>query len=83
MEAAKPEQKAERWQTIVGPVFQAIWPLDIELQSHASTFKLAQILTATGEAFPEAAEVITRLARPERWASGMCRGAVLRWREWA
>jgi hypothetical protein len=65
MEAATSEQKAERWRTIIGPVFQAIWPLDVELQSHASTFKLAQILMATGEAFPEAAEVIIPFIRPD------------------
>lgn len=65
MEAAKPEQKTERWRTIVGPVFQGIWPLDIELQSHASTFQLAKILRATGEAFPEAADVIIPFIQPD------------------
>jgi len=35
------------------------------MQSHASTFKLAQILMATGEAFPEAAEVIIPFIRPD------------------
>jgi len=65
MEAATPEQKAERWRAIVGPVFQAIWPLDLELQSHHSTFKLAQILKATGESFPEAADVIIPFIRPD------------------
>ena len=65
MEGAKPEERAERWRTIVGPVFQAIWPLDVELQSHATTFKLTQILKATGDAFPEAADVIIPLIRPD------------------
>lgn len=65
MEKAKSEEKIERWRTIVGPVFQAIWPLDVELQSHRSTFKLVQILRATGDAFPEAADVIIPLIRPD------------------
>jgi hypothetical protein len=65
MERAKPEEKVTRWRTIIGPVFQAIWPLDVELQTQASTFKLAQILMATGEAFPEAADVIIPFIRPD------------------
>lgn len=65
MEAAKPEEKAERWRTIVGPVLQAIWPLDVELQSHLSTFKLVQILKATGDAFPAAADAIIPLIRSD------------------
>jgi hypothetical protein len=52
MEQAKPESKLTHWRTVVEPVFQAIWPLDLELQTPASTFKLAQILRATGDAFP-------------------------------
>lgn len=65
MEAAKPEEKVERWQTIVGPVLQAIWPIDVDLQSNSANFKLVQILKATGEAFVEAAEVIVPLIRPD------------------
>lgn len=65
MEAAKPEEKVKLWRTIVGPVFQEIWPLDVELQSNASTFKLVQILRASGEAFPEAADIIIPMIRPE------------------
>ncbi len=65
MAGGTPEQKAVRWQTVVGPVFQAIWPLDVELQTSATTFKLAQLLTATGDAFSEAAEVIVPFIRPE------------------
>jgi hypothetical protein len=59
------EQKAVRWRTIVGPVFQAIWPLDVELQTSATTYKLTQILMATGNAFPEAADVIIPFIRPD------------------
>jgi hypothetical protein len=65
MESAKPEDKVELWRTVVGPVFQAIWPLDVELQTSASTFKLVQILCATGEAFPEAADVILPFIQPD------------------
>jgi hypothetical protein len=65
MEQAKPEEKITRWRAVVGPVFQAIWPLDVELQTPASTFKLAQILRAAGDAFPEAADVVIPFIRPE------------------
>ena len=65
MEQAKPVEKVARWRNVVGPVFQGIWPLDVELQTAASTFKLVQILRATGEAFPEAADVIMPFIRPD------------------
>src|SRR6202040_2921464 len=64
MERATAEQKLEHWRTVVGPVFQAIWPLDVELQTSATTFKLVQILLATGEAFPEACDIIIPFIRP-------------------
>jgi hypothetical protein len=70
MEGARPDEKEARWQTVVGPVFQAIWPIDIELQSPASTLKLAQILRATGEAFPKAADMIIPLMRPDDQRGG-------------
>ena len=66
MEKAKPGRKIEVWRNSVGPVFQGIWPLDIDLQTPATTFKLVQILRATDDAFPEAADVITPFIRPER-----------------
>lgn len=65
MERAKPEQKKAQWQKVVGPVFQALWPLDIELQTHATTFKLVQLLLATGEAFPDAVDAVAPFIRPE------------------
>jgi hypothetical protein len=65
MEKAKPEEKTVKWRTVVDPVFQDIWPLDVELQSPAATFKLVQILRSSGAAFPEAASVIIPFIRPE------------------
>ena len=65
MEAAKPEEKMDRWRKVVCPVFRATWPLDIDLQSSTTTFKLVQILGATGMAFPAAADVIIPFVRPE------------------
>jgi hypothetical protein len=65
MERATAEQKLARWQKVIGPVFEGIWPLDVELQTPAATFKLVQILCATGEAFPEACDVIIPFIRPE------------------
>lgn len=65
MGGGTPEQKAVRWRTVIGPVFQAIWPLDVELQTSATTYKLVQILMATGDAFSEAADVIIPFIRPD------------------
>jgi hypothetical protein len=65
IERATPAERAERWRSVVGPVFQTIWPLDVELQTSATTFKLVQLLRATGDAFPEAADVILPFIRPE------------------
>ena len=65
MESAKLDQKILKWRNVVAPVFQSIWPLDIELQTSASTFKLVQILLSSGAAFPEAAEVIIPFIRPD------------------
>lgn len=65
MENAKPEEKVKRWREVVGPVFTSIWPLDVELQTSSSNFKLVQILRATGDAFPDAADVIIPFIRAE------------------
>ena len=51
---------------VIAPVFQAIWPLDVELQTSATTFKLVQIFLATGDAFAEAADIIVPFIRPEQ-----------------
>jgi hypothetical protein len=55
---AKPEEKLTKWQTVVGPVFGSIWPLDEELQSPNLTFGLVQNLLGTGNAFAEAVRKI-------------------------
>lgn len=65
MESAKTEEEISRWRDVVGPVFRRIWPLDVELQTSASTFKLVQILEACGEAFSEAVETILPFIQPE------------------
>jgi hypothetical protein len=66
MERTPEAEKLERWRRVIGPTFEAIWPLDVELQTSATTFKLVQILLATGEAFPEASETILPFIRPDR-----------------
>lgn len=65
MEAVKPNDKTETWQAVIGPVFQGIWPLDIELQSHATTFGLAKLLRATGKAFSAAADIVIPFIQPD------------------
>lgn len=65
MESAKPDEKVSVWRDVVGPVFQSIWPLDVELQTSEATFHLVQMLRASGAAFPDAAEVIIPFIRAE------------------
>ncbi|SHL46845.1 hypothetical protein [Bradyrhizobium lablabi] len=65
MESAKPAEKKLVWQNIVRPAFEGAWPLDAELQSPRTTFKLVQLLLATGEAFGAAAPIIIPFIRPE------------------
>lgn len=65
MEHAKPDEKIAKWRGVVGPVFQSIWPLDIELQTSTTTFVLVHILCASGAAFPEAVDVIVPFVRPD------------------
>ncbi|GLR89790.1 hypothetical protein [Bradyrhizobium iriomotense] len=65
MEAAQPAEKISVWREIIGPVFERAWPLDAELQSPRTTFKLVQLLLATGDAFGEAAPIVIPFIRPE------------------
>jgi hypothetical protein len=65
MESATSAQKAKVWSETVGPVFHGAWPLDVELQTPTVTFKLVQILLATGAAFEDAAKIIIPFIRPE------------------
>jgi hypothetical protein len=65
MERAGPDEKLSKWQDVVGPVFQSIWPLDVELQASSSTYKLVQILCSSGAAFSEAADAIIPFIRPD------------------
>ncbi|QHW28424.1 SIR2 family protein (plasmid) [Rhizobium leguminosarum bv. viciae 248] len=70
MEKAKPDQKLVRWRYVVGPVFRGLWPQDVDLLSGTVTFKFLQILRATGEAFPEAADAILPFIVPEEREQG-------------
>ncbi|RZM92378.1 hypothetical protein CWO91_40505 [Bradyrhizobium genosp. SA-3] len=65
MQGAKLEERINRWQNVVGPVFRGIWPLDVELQTPAATFNLVRILLATGGAFAEAADAIIPFIQPD------------------
>ncbi|MGQ0552998.1 MAG: SIR2 family protein [Planctomycetota bacterium] len=65
MEGTQPAEKKDRWRQVVGPAFAGLWPLDVELQTSATAFKLVQLLRATGDAFPEAADAIIPFVRSE------------------
>lgn len=70
MQRAAPANKLAVWRDHVGPVFDGIWPKDVDLLSGTVTFKLLQILRATGKAFPMAAEVIEPFIVPEEKEQG-------------
>jgi hypothetical protein len=65
MERVRSEEKLSKWRDVIGPVFQSIWPLDVELQTSASTFKLVQLLRASGAAFPDAAKIVVPFIRAD------------------
>lgn len=65
MERALPDQKRTKWRDVVGSVFQGIWPLDVDLQTSSTTFELVRILLASGDAFPDAADVMLPFIRPD------------------
>jgi hypothetical protein len=65
LEVIGSQQKQRAWNKIVGPIFQGAWPLDVELQTPRATFKLVQILLATGSAFSAAATAIIPFIRSE------------------
>lgn len=58
------ENGAERWRTLVGPVFQSIWPLDAALRSAETSKHLVNIALNAGEAFPEAVAAVADLIVP-------------------
>src|SRR5450631_977216 len=65
MGSAVPAEKVKVWDETVGPVFRGAWPLDVELQTSAATFRLVQILLATGAAFEDAAKIVVPFIRAE------------------
>lgn len=62
-------ERGARWRSVVGPVFISMWPLDVELQTSSTTYKLAQLVRNTGDAFSEAADVIIPFIRPDEGRS--------------
>jgi hypothetical protein len=68
-ESEAPEKRGDRWRGIVGPVFEEIWPIDVDLQSNLAAFNLTRTLLATSDAFPDAADLIIPLIRAEDFRS--------------
>ncbi|WCK80145.1 SIR2 family protein [Agrobacterium fabrum] len=70
MQKVEPHRKREYWHDVIGPVFVGLWPMDVEMLSGAVTFKLLQILRASGETFPSAADTLLPFIRPEEKDQG-------------
>ncbi|MCZ4109310.1 SIR2 family protein [Brevundimonas diminuta] len=58
------EDSAARWRTLVGPLFTAIWPLDINLRSAEVSDRLVHMVLETEDAFPEAVEAVAYVLVP-------------------
>jgi len=58
--------KPTRWQTVVGPIFRDIWPLDARLRSESTSQNLVMMALECGEAFPEAVDAILDVIVPYR-----------------
>ncbi|WP_168197930.1 SIR2 family protein [Pseudolabrys sp. FHR47] len=59
-----PIDRPTRWRTIIGPLFQSIWPLDARLRSESTTQNLVLMALETEDAFPEAVEAILDVIVP-------------------
>ncbi|WP_453999997.1 SIR2 family protein [Afipia felis] len=56
--------KATRWRTIVAPLFNAIWPLDVRLRSKNTSQNLVYMALECEDAFPEAVDAILDVIVP-------------------
>jgi hypothetical protein len=59
-----PADKAERWRTVVGPLFRDIWPLDAKLRTEATSENLVLMALRCEGAFPDAVEAIVDVVVP-------------------
>jgi hypothetical protein len=50
--------KATRWRTLIGPLFQNIWPLDAALRGKSTTRNFVLMALECEDAFPEALQTI-------------------------
>jgi hypothetical protein len=52
-EEGEPIDRAERWRTVLGPLFGEIWPLDAQFRDHTISHNLVQMALSADGAFPE------------------------------
>jgi hypothetical protein len=58
------DQRGERWRTLVGPIFRAVWPLDAHLRSKRHSENLMRMALEAGDAFPDAVDAIVDVVVP-------------------
>lgn len=62
------DSREETWRNRIGPLFQQVWPLEPSLRSAETSIHLIRLAVGTGDAFPEAVDVIApTLAAIEPW----------------
>ena len=65
-EECEPPERAQRWRTLIGPLFQKIWPLGKDLRSSKVSQNLVDMAMECDAAFPEAVEAIVDVVVPYR-----------------
>jgi signal transduction histidine kinase len=65
MERATPAEQAERWRTVIGPVFQTIWPLDVELQTTKGRARFLSIMQEQARRMARLIDDLLSLSRIE------------------
>jgi hypothetical protein len=50
--------RGQRWRKLVGPVFRAIWPLDVRLRTKRSSENLVHMIMETDTAFDDAVDTV-------------------------
>lgn len=69
---SKWQTPGERWRNLIGPLINEIWPLDAKLRSPETSRRLVSVAVHSGDAFPEAVEMIVDLIVPYRiYQTGM------------
>jgi hypothetical protein len=63
-ESSKPQDRAERWRTLIGPFFRDIWPPDAACRDGQTSHNLVLVVLECDAAFPEAVDAVADVLVP-------------------